>query len=155
MVSDTVQQTVQRAVGGSVEAVARVRLYEGENGSWNYTELEGFAAVVSQGGYHTIKIVDTDGSGNVEFEQELYSGMQYQTNVGHFHHFESDEVVIGLSFGKDSEASAFGNAVKSNIPSGPTSISVTGFTLFPLFFQRNFFIFEERHYFLSITLLFS
>ena len=130
MVSSSVQRAIQSAAGGNVEAIAKVQLFEGSSGSWVYTELEGHAALVSQSGAHILKIFEGETT-VAEFEQELYPGMTYNTNCPHFHFFETDEFVAGLSFGSDSEASQFGSAVKRSIPSPSSSSSSATFSVSP------------------------
>ncbi len=130
MVSSSVQRSIQSAAGGNVEAIAKVQLYEGSSGSWAYTELEGHVALVSQSGAHILKIFEGQ-STIVEFEQELYPGMVYNTNCPHFHFFETDEFVAGFSFGSDSEASQFGAAVKRSIPSPSSSTSSSSMVVTP------------------------
>jgi neural Wiskott-Aldrich syndrome protein len=117
-----VRQTVCGIVGGNVDSLAKVRVYEGEHGVWVYTELEGFAALVTHNGYSVIKVVDLN-TNSCEFEQELYPGMTYHSNSSFFHFFEGDDVIIGLSFGNDNEASAFASAVNSKIPTNTQSTS--------------------------------
>ena len=117
MVSSSNEQAVRSAAGGNVESIAMVQLFESDNnGGWNSCNFQGCAALVDCGGCHIIKIIDVANGNYTGFEQELYPGMDYNSQSSFFHYFEVDDTVVGLNFGSENEANDFSSAVRRSIP---------------------------------------
>jgi neural Wiskott-Aldrich syndrome protein len=90
-------------------AVARLYVAFPDPGQWKHTGIAG-AVVLSKdnvGDTYFLKIVDVVGQGQVLWDHELWKGFEYNQDRTFFHSFESQGILIGLSFADDSEAQGF------------------------------------------------
>ena len=76
---------------------------------WKYTGIAG-AVVLSKdnvGDTYFLKVVDVVGHGQILWDHELWKGFEYNQDRTFFHSFESQGILVGLSFADESEAQGF------------------------------------------------
>ncbi|GAM26187.1 hypothetical protein SAMD00019534_093620 [Acytostelium subglobosum LB1] len=105
--------------GSSCDLIALTvaKLYQGFNGKWDYTGIQGAISIVYHRleKAHYIRIVDLQTTKTI-FEQEIYERFEYQRQRDFFHTFEGDSAVFGLSFVSVEEALDFQTKILNIIP---------------------------------------
>jgi neural Wiskott-Aldrich syndrome protein len=92
-----------------IAAVARLYIAFPNPNKWNFTGLSG-ALVLSKdhiANTFFLKLVDITGPGQVLWDQELWTGFEYNQDRTFFQSFEGEGYMAGLSFTEDSEGKLF------------------------------------------------
>eukprot|EP00013_Stygamoeba_regulata_P001016 CAMPEP_0177633974 /NCGR_PEP_ID=MMETSP0447-20121125/3126_1 /TAXON_ID=0 /ORGANISM="Stygamoeba regulata, Strain BSH-02190019" /LENGTH=110 /DNA_ID=CAMNT_0019135675 /DNA_START=264 /DNA_END=593 /DNA_ORIENTATION=- len=99
------RQSVEGAAGSSV-ALAVVKPFLADSGSWIDPGVYGAAALVSEGASTFLRVV-TIPNYEVVIEQELYENFDLHGHTSKFFTFEAMDSVIGLAFSDEYEAQSF------------------------------------------------
>jgi neural Wiskott-Aldrich syndrome protein len=98
-----------------IAAVARLYIAFPNPNKWNFTGLSGAIVLAKDlfANTYFLKLVDVIGTGHVLWDQELWTGFEYNQDRTFFHSFEVEGYVAGLSFTEESEGKLFFKAVSS------------------------------------------
>ena len=90
-------------------SVARLYVSFPDPQKWRFTGLSGALVLAKDtvGNTYFLKLVDVIGTGQVLWDQELWTGFQYNQDRTFFHSFEIEGILVGLSFAEESEAHGF------------------------------------------------
>ncbi|EFA85844.1 Wiscott-Aldrich syndrome protein [Heterostelium album PN500] len=100
-----------------VICISVARLYQGNQGRWDYTGIEGAVSILLNRVEKTyyIRVIDLLTTKTI-FEQEIYENFEYSRQRDFFHTFEGDNAVYGLSFVSLDEAYEFQVSIQNVIP---------------------------------------
>lgn len=108
-------------------AVAQLYMAHQSGGPWTYTGKWGIVSMTisrsGSGAQMVLQLYNYDTLA-LEYQEELYEGMQYHQLSPEFHSFEGSTALVGLSFSDASSASSFASRVSGMIPKKMTLVPI-------------------------------